>query len=106
MDIIIKPDEIGIVQSMTSASDRPNKAQLCKTAGQFESYFITQVLKELGKTISSSKKSYAEETQMAFMYEKMGEFLSKKGVGIKEMIMRYMDQGTKVPSGKSDNVNK
>lgn len=75
-----------------------------KTAQQFESFLIFSMLKEFEKTIhSTTKKSYAEETQMSLFYEKIGDFMAKKGIGIKEMIVRYAERGTKVFHGNGEN---
>ena len=74
-----------------------------KAATEFESYFITQMLIELDKTTHFSKKSYAEETHKAVIYQKVGDYLAKKGLGIREMIMKYVENGAKVINGSSDN---
>jgi Rod binding domain-containing protein len=64
-------------------------------------------MKELGKTTESSKKSYAEQTYMSIMYEKMGDYLSRKGLGIKDMLIKYAeDRNIKVLKGTGDNVVK
>ena len=63
-----------------------------KLGEDFESYFLTNMLKELDKTTHLSKKSYQKETYTSIMYEKLGEYLAKKGVGIKEMLMKYMER--------------
>lgn len=74
-----------------------------KTAEQFESFLISSMLREFGKAIQSTKKSCAEETQMSLFYEKVGDALAKKGIGIKEMITRYAERGVKVFHGNGEN---
>ncbi len=64
-----------------------------KAAEGFEAYFLTNMLKEMSKTTQfDDKKSFAEETEMSIFYEKVGEFLAKKGVGIKDAILRYLSR--------------
>ena len=76
-----------------------------KLGEDFESYFLTNMLKELDKTTHLSKKSYQKETYTSIMYEKLGEYLAKKGVGIKEMLMKYMERAetSKVLEESGDN---
>ena len=63
-----------------------------KAAEGFESFFICNMLKEMGKTSQLTKKSYAEETEMSIFYEKVADYLSKRGIGIKEAIMKYLSR--------------
>ena len=79
--------------------------QLEKIGRDFESHFITSMLKEMDKTTRLTKKSYREETTMSIMYEKLGDYLAKKGVGIKEMLMKYgaRTENTKVSAELRDN---
>lgn len=79
-----------------------------KLGEDFETYFLTNMLKELGKTTQLAKKSYREETYNSIMYEKLGECLAKKGVGIKEMLMKYMErtETSKVLEESGDNKDK
>lgn len=74
-----------------------------KAAHDFESFLIFTILKEFDKTTHYSKKGYAQETQMALLYEKVGDFLAKKGIGIKEMLMKYTERGAKVFDKNGDN---
>lgn len=62
-----------------------------KMAEEFESFLIFTMMKELGKIASITKKGYMEETYNTLIYEKLGDYIAKKGIGIKEMILRYMD---------------
>jgi Rod binding domain-containing protein len=50
------------------------------------------MLKELGKASQLTKKSYTEETEMSIFYEKVGDYLAKRGIGIKEAIMKYLSR--------------
>ena len=44
---------------------------------------------------------------MPIVYEKVADYLADKGIGIKEMLMRYADNGnTKVLQKSGDNVVK
>jgi len=63
-----------------------------KAAESFESFFISNMLKEMGKTAQFGEKGYTEETEMSIFYEKVGDFLAKKGIGIKEAIMKYLSR--------------
>jgi len=77
-----------------------------KTACEgFEAYLVSTMLSELQKTTGSSQKSYAEQTYFSMFHEKVAEFVAKKGIGIKEMLMRYVERGesSKVSAGKGDN---
>ncbi len=67
-----------------------------KTAQAFESYFLGTILQEFAKATHLTKKSYAEETQMSLFYEKVGDIMAKKGIGLKEMLSKYADRGAKV----------
>jgi len=71
-----------------------------KTAEAFESYFLGTILQEFAKATQMTKKSYAEETQMSLFYEKVGDIMAKRGIGLKEMLSRYAERGAKV-SGKN-----
>lgn len=52
------------------------------------------MLKELDKTTKLSEKGYMQETYMSIVYDKVSQFLAKnKGIGIKEMFMRYSERG-------------
>ena len=63
-----------------------------KAAEGFESFFLNIMLKELGKTAQLTEKGYAEETETAILYEKVSEYLAKRGIGIKEVIMKYLSR--------------
>ena len=67
--------------------------QVKKTAEEFESFLMFSVLKECEKSMSSNKKSYAEQTQMSLFYEKVADALARKGVGIRETVAKYLERG-------------
>lgn len=76
--------------SQTSGDD-PEK--IAKVAEDFEALFIFNMMKELDKTTKLTEKGYMSETYMSIVYEKVSQFLAKnKGIGIKEMLMRYADR--------------
>jgi Rod binding domain-containing protein len=74
--------------------------QAKKTAEEFESFLVFSVLKECEKSVSAAKKSYAEQTQISLFYEKVADALAKKGMGVKEILSKYLERAAKV-SGKS-----
>jgi len=81
-----------------------DKEKVCKN---FESYMIFSMLRHLEKTAKMSNKGYAEETYMAMVYEKVADFLADKGIGVKEVLMRYSDrENAKVISQSGDNTGK
>jgi Rod binding domain-containing protein len=81
-----------------------DKEKVCKS---FESYFILNILQQLQKTTQFSKKGYTEQTYMSIVYEKVADYLADKGIGVKEMLMRYADKGNaKVLQKSDDNVVK
>ena len=67
-----------------------------KTAETFESYFLNSILQEFAKANQMTKKSYAEEMQMSLFYEKVADLMAKRGIGLREMLSRYMERGAKV----------
>jgi Rod binding domain-containing protein len=76
-----------------------------KVAQDFESFLVFTMMKEMGKTACASKKNFAEDTYMTLMYEKVADYLSKKGLGIKDMLVKYMDdRNIKVFKEKGDNI--
>lgn len=87
---------------------RTKELNIEKVAQDFESFMIFTMMKEMGKTTTcGSKKSYAEQTYMDLMYEKAADYLSKKGLGIKDMLVKYMDdRNIKVLREEGDNIVK
>ncbi len=71
----------------------------------FEAYLVSTMLNQLQKTTGSSEKSYAEQTYFSMFHEKVAEFVAKKGIGIKDVLMRYLErsQSSKVSAGTADN---
>ncbi|MBA4416621.1 MAG: hypothetical protein C0392_01730 [Syntrophus sp. (in: bacteria)] len=105
---MIKPLANTIPSYSEPAKSKGGKS-LEKIGQDFESFFITSMLKELDKTTNiSKKKSYEEETYKAIMYEKLGDYLAKKGLGIKDMMLKYMERAedTKVSQENGDNTAK
>ena len=77
-----------------SQSSRNDPAKMEKIAEDFEALFIFNMMKELDKTTKLTEKGYMEESYMSIVYEKVSQYLAKnKGIGIKEMLMRYADRG-------------
>ncbi len=102
MDSAIKTDPSDLGLKPVSISPERKKS-MEKAAEGFESYFIFSMLKEMGKTASFTQKSYTEETEMSIFYEKASEFMAKKGIGIKEVITRYLTRNdAKVFSGNGE----
>jgi Rod binding domain-containing protein len=61
-------------------------------------------LRELEKaTISGKKKGSAEQTQTAMFYQKVSDCIAKKGIGVKEMITKYIERGAKVSDQTGEN---
>ena len=90
--------------SGTEAARASKDKNLDKALEGFESFFLFTMLKELDKTTHFTKKGYTEQTYMTVAYEKLGDYLAKKGVGIKQAMQRYLDRGVdKVSNKKSDN---
>ncbi len=83
----------GLTKSGTASGTQAGKRQAMEKAAEgFESFFICNMLKEMGKASQLTKKSYAEETEMSIFYEKVADYLSKRGIGIKEAIMKYLSR--------------
>lgn len=78
----------------TQQSSKSDTEKYEKIAEDFEALFVFNMLKELDKTTKLSEKGYMEETYMSIVYDKVSQFLAKnKGIGIKEMLMRYSEHG-------------
>ena len=91
------------LRSGTAVSEA-DREKLCRN---FESYFINNMLQQMEKTTNISKKEYPEQTYMSIVYEKVADFLAEKGIGIKDMLMRYTDkENAKVISVGGDNTSK
>lgn len=95
--------DVKMERALSGSSDE-DREKVCQG---FESYMIYSMIKHLEKTTKMSKKGYAEETYMAMVYEKVADFLAEKGVGIKEMLMKYSDkENAKVITKSGDNIDK
>jgi Rod binding domain-containing protein len=92
----MNPIEIADPASAAAPAGRAGKTgkeqSMEKTAESFESFFIYNMLKEMDKAAHFSKQSYAEETETSLLYEKAADFLAKRGIGIKEMVMKYLER--------------
>lgn len=104
----MKPVMEGIWLKPEAALQGRNKKDLGKACEGFEAYLISTMLKELQKTTNLSKKENTTETYFAMVNEKLSEFIAKKGIGVKEMLMRYArpESSTKVLQGTADNTQK
>lgn len=92
------------IQSMLQ-KDKNVAANAEKACENFESFFVSILMNELQKTVSVSEKSFMEQNYMTIANQKVSEFIAKKGVGIKDMLMRYIEQGgAKVSSSSVDNI--
>lgn len=90
----------------TADSDNSGREKVCK---EFESFMIYSMLKYMEKTTKiSPRQGYAEESYMAIVYEKVADFLAEKGIGIKDMLMKYTDNEklSKVIPADRDNNDK
>lgn len=103
MDLGMKTDPSAALLDVGKRTDTNKGGSIEKTAEQFESFLIFSMLKEFGKAMNITKKSYAEQTQMSLFYEKIGDFVAKKGIGIKDMIAKYVERGAKVLDGNGEN---
>jgi Rod binding domain-containing protein len=94
--------EISQINSAVSP-EKISSANAEKACEGFESFFVSLMLNELQKTASFSEKGFMAENYMTIVNQKVSEFVAKKGIGIKQMLMRYMEQGaSKVSSPLGD----
>jgi Rod binding domain-containing protein len=93
---MIGPDLVKHGQDITNVREisKNDQEKFEKIAEDFEALFLFNMLKELDKMTKLSEKGYMEETYMSVIYDKVSQFLAKnKGIGIKEMLMRYSERG-------------
>lgn len=93
---MIGPDLVKHGQDITNVREisKNDQEKFEKIAEDFEALFLFNMLKELDKATKLSEKGYMEETYMSVIYDKVSQFLAKnKGIGIKEMLMRYSERG-------------
>lgn len=83
-----------------------NESDVEKVAQDFESYFIYIMLKEMEKTTNSTNKSFMKQTYMSSVYERVGDYIAKKGIGIKDMIVEHLQKNIKVLKEMGDNNGK
>lgn len=105
---MIKPVVQGIWLQPEAGLRSGGKKELQKACEGFEAYLLSTMLKELQKTTNLFKKDNTSETYFALVNEKLAEFIAKKGIGVKEMLARYVQPGTstKVLQGTADNRQK
>lgn len=93
-DRLIIYDPASNITGRKQKMDQAEKEKACKN---FESFMIFVMLKNLEKMAKLEKKESPEQNYMLIAFEKVGDYLAKKGIGIKEMLMRYTDrENTKV----------
>lgn len=93
------------IQSLTGTEKNagPNVEKACEN---FESFFVSMLMNELQKTANLTEKSFMDQNYMTIVNQKVSEFIAKKGIGIKEVLMRYLEQGdTKLSLPSTDNVS-
>lgn len=105
MDIGMKIDQMIVPDRSPSIGGTEKGQTIEKAAEDFESFLLQSMLKELDKAMRITKRSFAEETQMSIFYEKVGDFMAKKGIGIKEMLVKYVERGAKVSPKKGEKVS-
>ncbi len=99
------PDQtLFLKENVKGLSSRSTK-DLKSACEGFEAYLVQTMLNQLQKTTGSTGKSYAEQTYFSMFHEKVAEFVAKKGIGIKDVLMRYLERGqhAKVPAETADN---
>jgi len=91
---LIIGDQASEITGQKQNMDKAAKEKVCEN---FESFMIFVMLKNLEKMAQLEKKESQGQNYMSIAYEKVGDYLAKKGIGIKEMLMRYADrENTKV----------
>lgn len=80
--------------SATSKESKIPREKTEKIAEDFEALMIFNMLKELNKVSHLTKQEYSEETYMSIVYDKVSRFIAEnKGIGIKDLLMRYSSKG-------------
>lgn len=102
MDLGMKIDPSFALAQAGTKIDAKKGESAEKTGEQFESFLILSVLKEFDKAMSLTKKGYTEQMQMSMFYEKVADYLAKKGLGVKEVIAKYAERGAKVSEMNGD----
>lgn len=97
-------DVMPIQSILQKDKNLPSNAE--KACENFESFFVSLLMNELQKTVNLSDKSFMEESYMAIVNQKVSDFVAKKGIGLKDVLMRYLEQGgTKVSPSSADNMD-
>ena len=102
MDFGTKIDPPILLNGFQMGPEKEKGQSVEKAAQAFESYLLGTILQEFGKATQMTKKSYAEEMQMSLFYEKVADVMAKKGIGLKEMLSRYVERGAKVSGENGD----
>ncbi|MGD0231314.1 MAG: hypothetical protein ABSC19_13300 [Syntrophorhabdales bacterium] len=92
MDSGVKIAPLSMVDLSAAPASAGKQQSMEKAAEGFESFFIFTMLKELENATHLTEKSYAEQTEMSIFYEKVADYLAKRGIGIKEVIMKYLER--------------
>lgn len=95
-------------QASSKGLNGKNSKDLKAACEGFEAYLVLTLLNELQKTTDLSEKSSAEQTYFSMLNEKVAEVVAKKGIGVKDMLLRYLQGGKnpKVLDGTADNTQK
>ncbi len=73
-------------------STEKKMADLEKVARDFEALFLYILLREMKKSTSLFKKSFAEDAYMDILYEKVASHLAGKGTKISDLISKYLSK--------------
>jgi hypothetical protein len=94
----------GSIKGLSGRSDKDLKGA-CEG---FEAYLVYTMLQECQRTTLLSEKSQAEQTYFSMMNEKVAEVVARKGIVVKEMLLRYLKgtENSKVMQEKADNIQK
>ncbi|MBT7617890.1 MAG: hypothetical protein HN590_11460 [Calditrichaeota bacterium] len=91
-------DQIGKAGEMSGA-DNERDIQLRQKSKDLEAVFITQMFKEMEKTIPKSTLSGSKNTLSSMMFSSvMGEALSNQGgIGLSDIIYRSLREKNEIP---------
>jgi len=104
----IPMEGIRLQQASLKGLNGKNSKDLKSACEGFEAYLVFTLLNELQKTTNLSEKSSIELTYFSMLNEKVAEVVAKKGIGVKDMLLRYLQggQNAKVLAEKADNTQK
>ncbi len=96
---------IRVRESVATVVGRPNTTDAKGACEGFEAYLLSNLLNQLQKTTGFSQKSQAEQTYFSMFNEKIAEVLAKKSIGIRDILMRYVEhaKNSKVSGENGDN---